>query len=60
MVMFGGLDMFQKYGCLPILCAYVSASLLLDKDGNMFGTTKWGGKTRRNGAGWGTVFEITP
>jgi uncharacterized repeat protein (TIGR03803 family) len=34
------------------------AALVFDSQGNLFGTTKYGGKGLRNGTGWGTVFEL--
>jgi uncharacterized repeat protein (TIGR03803 family) len=34
--------------------------LFADKDGNLYGTTMWGGGSGCSGAGCGTIFEVTP
>jgi uncharacterized repeat protein (TIGR03803 family) len=39
---------------------YPSASLVEGSDGNLYGTTEYGGNTDDCGAGCGTIFEITP
>ena len=36
------------------------AGLIKDSDGNLYGTTAYGGGTGNGGAGWGTVFQLTP
>jgi hypothetical protein len=36
------------------------AGLTADASGNLYGTTFAGGGTENNGAGWGTIFKITP
>lgn len=39
---------------------YPSASVLLDKQGNVFGTTLFGGANCQTGQGCGTVFKVDP
>ena len=42
---------------------YVSSGLVLDKSGNLYGTTNWGGKYAcpgSGGLGCGVVFKLTP
>jgi len=36
------------------------AGLTLGPDGNLYGTTTYGGNTNANQTGWGTVFKVTP
>lgn len=61
----------QTYGVLYNFCSqpkcadgyYSSGNLLLDKNGNLYGTTELGGTTGScdgNPNGCGTVFELTP
>ncbi|HEY6292396.1 MAG TPA: choice-of-anchor tandem repeat GloVer-containing protein [Terriglobia bacterium] len=54
----GTLTTLYSFVCAPGSCAdgeFPGAGLVLATDGNLYGTTNYGGP-----AGWGTVFRITP
>ena len=40
--------------------AHPTAGLVLDKTGNLYGTTQWGGSGQSCQGGCGTVFEVSP
>jgi hypothetical protein len=42
-------------GCHPLY-----SGLVIGKNGEFYGTTAYGGSALNAGAGWGTVFELTP